>query len=115
MSTWVGFDRAVSMRDAQGRGVTGARGAAPIWAEFMHKATEGEPQREFPVPSDIRFVQVDPATGQPVLPWGPKGMEVALREGQKRALGVFGAAAAPGGDRRPEGAETVGGYVGGGN
>jgi penicillin-binding protein 1A len=111
---WVGFDRAVSMRDTQGRGITGARGAAPIWAEFMRRATEGEPQREFPVPSDIRFVQVNPVTGEPVPPWGPKGMEVALREGQRKFLGVFGAAAGQD-SRREEGRETVGGYVGGGN
>jgi len=70
------------MRDAQGRGITGARGAAPIWAEFMRKATEGEPQRDFPVPPDIRFVQVNPTTGQAPMPWDPKGMEVALREAQ---------------------------------
>jgi penicillin-binding protein 1A len=82
VSVWVGFDRGMSMRDAQGRGITGARGAAPIWAEFMRKATEGEPQREFPVPADIRFVHVSPTTGQVSLPWGPRGMEVALREGQ---------------------------------
>lgn len=82
VSVWVGFDRGLSMRDAQGRGITGARGAAPIWAEFMRKATEGEPQRDFPVPPDIRFVQVNPTTGQAPMPWDPKGMEVALREAQ---------------------------------
>jgi penicillin-binding protein 1A len=85
-SVWVGFDRGTSMRDAQGRGVTGARGAAPIWAEFMRKATEGEPQREFPVPPDIRFVLVGPASGQAPLSWQPRGMEVALREAQARTF-----------------------------
>jgi 1A family penicillin-binding protein len=83
---WVGFDRGVSMRDPQGRGITGARGAAPIWAEFMRKATEGAPRRDFVVPSDIRFVQVNPVSGNPVMPWGPRGMEVALRGGQLSAL-----------------------------
>jgi penicillin-binding protein 1A len=83
---WVGFDRGTSMRDAQGRGITGARGAVPIWAEFMRRATEGAPRREFVVPSGIRFVQVNPVNGHPVMPWGPRGMEVALREGQ---LGAF--------------------------
>lgn len=86
---WVGFDRGMSMRDAQGRGITGARGAAPIWAEFMRKATEGAPRREFVVPSDIRFVQVSPVSGQPVAPWGTRGMEVALRRGQMPALASF--------------------------
>jgi penicillin-binding protein 1A len=83
---WVGFDRGMSMRDAQGRGITGARGAAPIWAEFMRRATEGAPRRDFVVPSGIRFVQVNPVSGHPAMPWGPRGVEVALREGQ---LGAF--------------------------
>ncbi len=83
---WVGFDRGMSMRDAQGRGITGARGAAPIWAEFMRRATEGSPRRDFVVPSDIRFVQVNPLSGHPALPWGPRSMEVALREGQLDAF-----------------------------
>jgi len=87
VSVWVGFDRGMSMRDAQGRGITGARGAAPIWADFMRRATEGAPRRDFVVPSDIRFVQVNPLNGHPAMPWGPRGMEVALREGQ---LGAFG-------------------------
>jgi len=88
-SVWVGFDRGMSMYDPQGRGITGGRGAAPIWAEFMRKATEGEPQREFVVPSDIRFVQVVPTTGQPVLPWGPRGVDVALRSAQVQSLAPF--------------------------
>ena len=87
--TWVGFDRGLSMRDAQGRGITGARGAAPIWAEFMRKATAGEPRRDFVVPADIRFVQVNPASGQPPQPWDVRGMEVALRRGQLSALAPF--------------------------
>jgi penicillin-binding protein 1A len=86
VSVWVGFDRGMSMRDAQGRGITGARGAAPIWAEFMRRATEGAPRRDFVVPADVRFVQVNPVSGHPAMPWGPRGMEVALRQGQ---LGPF--------------------------
>jgi 1A family penicillin-binding protein len=89
VSVWVGFDRALSLRDIQGRGIAGGRGAAPIWAEFMRKATEGEPQRQFPVPSDIRFVQVVPSTGQPVAPWGPRGTDVALRVSQMQSFSAF--------------------------
>ncbi len=84
VSVWVGFDRAFSMRDTKGRGITGARGAAPIWADFMRKATEGEPAREFPVPGNIRFVPVNPVTGLAPALWGGRSMEVALREGQAR-------------------------------
>jgi len=96
VSVWVGFDRGMSMRDPQGRGITGGRGAAPIWADFMRKATEGEPQREFVVPSDIRFVQVVPTTGQPVLPWGPRGVDVALRAAQMQSLSPFSGGRDPG-------------------
>jgi hypothetical protein len=52
----------------------------------MRRATEGAPRRDFVVPSGIRFVQVNPVSGHPAMPWGPRGVEVALREGQ---LGAF--------------------------
>ncbi len=82
-SVWVGYDRGVGMRDTNGRGITGARGAAPIWAEFMKKATDGEPPREFAIPSDIQFQEVSTITGAPSREWAPHSMKVALREGQK--------------------------------
>ncbi|TFG38951.1 MAG: PBP1A family penicillin-binding protein, partial [Syntrophobacterales bacterium] len=109
VSVWAGFDRAVSMRDTHGRGVTGARGAAPIWADFMRKATEGEPHREFPVPGNIRFVAVNPVTGQAPLPWGSRGMEVALREGQAKPSG----APAGGREEAPDGERSAPGAAGG--
>jgi 1A family penicillin-binding protein len=86
-SVWVGFDRGVGMRDKGGRGITGARGAAPIWANFMMKATEGEPPREFTVPSDIVFEKVDPVTGLAAKDWTPNPVKVALREGQRLEAG----------------------------
>jgi penicillin-binding protein 1A len=82
VSVWVGYDRGVGMRDSNGRGITGARGAAPIWAEFMKKATDGEPPREFAIPADIRFHKVDPVTGSAAFDWPPNAVRVALREGQ---------------------------------
>jgi penicillin-binding protein 1A len=84
-SVWVGFDRAVSLRDAQGRGITGGRGAAPLWAEFMRRACEGEPAREFAMPADIQFRSVHPLTGQAAAPGDPRRAEVALRAGQTAA------------------------------
>jgi penicillin-binding protein 1A len=83
VSVWVGFDRGVGMRDANGKGITGARGAAPIWADFMLKVTSGEPPREFSIPSDIQFQEVSTVTGAPAREWTPNSMKVALREGQK--------------------------------
>jgi penicillin-binding protein 1A len=81
-SVWVGFDREAGLRDRNGRGITGGRGAAPIWSEFMKKAFEGEPAREFPVPDDIRMVTVDPVTGKPEPDSEPGAVQVALRPGQ---------------------------------
>jgi len=109
VSVWAGFDRAVSMRDTHGRGVTGARGAAPIWADFMRKATEGGPHREFPVPGNIRFALVNPVTGQTPLSWGPRGMEVALREGQSKPSG----GPAAGREELPDGEPPATGATGG--
>jgi 1A family penicillin-binding protein len=82
-SVWVGYDRGVGLRDARGVGITGGRAAAPIWADFMRKATEGDPPREFMVPADIRFEMVDPTTGMEATNATPHPMKVALREGQE--------------------------------
>ncbi|MGD9011984.1 MAG: PBP1A family penicillin-binding protein [Desulfobacterales bacterium] len=80
---WVGYDRGASMRDVNGVGITGGRGAAPIWADFMIKATSGEPAREFSVPSDIRFAAVDPINGAIAGQWTKNPVKVALRSGQE--------------------------------
>jgi penicillin-binding protein 1A len=82
VSVWVGYDHGVSMRDVNGIGITGGRGAAPIWAEFMIKATNGEPPREFTIPSDIHFETIDPVSGETAMQLRSNGMKVALRSGQ---------------------------------
>ena len=81
-SVWVGYDRGVGMLDANRKGITGARGAAPIWADFMLKATSGEPPRRFTVPGDVRIKEVDPISGRPAIDWTLNPVPVALREGQ---------------------------------
>ncbi len=81
-SVWVGYDRQEGLHDRRGIGITGGRGAAPIWADFMKKAFEGEPSREFTVPANLHFVTVDPVTGLPAAPDAPGAVEVALRPGQ---------------------------------
>jgi len=43
---WVGYDQKRSI----GRGMTGARAALPIWADYMIGATRGRPPEEFPLP-----------------------------------------------------------------
>jgi penicillin-binding protein 1A len=85
VSVWVGYDRGISMRDVNGVGITGGRGAAPIWADFMIKATSGEPPREFTIPSNIRFETVDPISGEIAGQWTRSPVKVALRSGQINA------------------------------
>jgi penicillin-binding protein 1A len=45
--TWVGFDE----KKPIGRGMTGARAALPIWADFMIGATRGQPTEDFVIPA----------------------------------------------------------------
>jgi 1A family penicillin-binding protein len=79
-SVWVGFDRGQGMRDKNGAGVTGGRGAAPIWAQFMKAATQGEPPRAFMAPPDIYFKKVNPDTGSAAGFWTRNPVSVAMRK-----------------------------------
>jgi membrane peptidoglycan carboxypeptidase len=79
-SVWVGFDRETGLKDTYGTGITGGRGAAPIWARFMTRATEGDPPRPFVQPMGIVFQTVDAASGQPVAPGTPGAMRAAVPE-----------------------------------
>jgi penicillin-binding protein 1A len=79
-SVWVGFDRRIGLKDAYRAGITGGRGAAPIWARFMAEATEGEPPRPFIQPTGIVFANCDKATGVRVNDGAPSAMRVALRQ-----------------------------------
>ena len=81
-SVWVGFDRGQGMRNRWGAGITGGRGAAPIWADYMKKATQGEPPRAFAVPGDIYFRKVNPENGSRAGFWTDDPISVALRKGQ---------------------------------
>ncbi len=45
------------------RGATSGITAAPIWRDFMVAALEGQPALDFPLPSDVRLVQVCESTG----------------------------------------------------
>ncbi len=62
-SVWTGFDKKKTLIDLNHVGITGGRGAAPIWADFMIKALKSEPERDFPIPDNIRFEKVDASTG----------------------------------------------------
>jgi penicillin-binding protein 1A len=81
-SVWVGFDRERPLRDQNGAGITGGRGAAPIWARFMKQAMEGEPTRAFATPEDIYLEVVDPQTGRPPDALSREKLTVALTRDQ---------------------------------
>ncbi|MEW6271556.1 MAG: PBP1A family penicillin-binding protein [Thermodesulfobacteriota bacterium] len=58
VGVWVGFDAERTLGS-----YTGGRAAAPIWTEFMERALEGRPVREFAKPDDVTLVRIDAATG----------------------------------------------------
>jgi 1A family penicillin-binding protein len=62
-SVWLGFDKEKTLIDKNGIGITGGRGAAPIWADFMIKALRSEPERDFNIPENIHFETVNVKTG----------------------------------------------------
>jgi len=62
-SVWVGFDDNQPMLDKNGRGLTGTRAAAPVWAHFMQNVLKDKSKVNFPVPDGILRVQVDAQTG----------------------------------------------------
>ena len=57
--SWVGYDQELSL----GKNETGSRAAAPAWIAFMKEAVKKMPARNFPVPDDIVFRPIDPASG----------------------------------------------------
>ncbi len=56
---WVGFDREQTLGD----GMTGSRAALPVWTDFMLRATQGKPARDFPRPTQVVTRTVCPVTG----------------------------------------------------
>ena len=67
---WVGYDRARST------GLTGARGAVPIWTDFMRATAGPRPTAAFPVPEGIVWIDVDPTTGLLASPDCPETRRV---------------------------------------
>ncbi len=88
---WVGFDDNREMRyleNGRRHGMTGSRGAAPMWGMFMLRATEDAPELDFPVPPGIEFVEVDAYSGLPATPATPPTelIRVALLPSQVDAV-----------------------------
>ncbi len=85
-SVWVGFDKPSPLLDSNQKGITGARGAAPIWGDFMGRALQQTPERDFPRPPHVRFARVHPVTGCKVSDnkkQKEKTMSIVLKTGQK--------------------------------
>ena len=83
-SVWVGYDKSRRLIAKKRVGITGGRGAAPIWADFMMETLKSDPDRDFPIPDHIRFETVDTQTGCPksVSQPGIELMSVALKSDQ---------------------------------
>ncbi len=57
---WIGYDD----RHELGKNGTGGLVAAPVWSTFMSEATEGLPVEEFPRPTGVVEVAIDPRSGK---------------------------------------------------
>lgn len=57
---WVGYDDHRPL----GKGESGSKSALPIWVDFMQSATAGRPAVDFPEPSGIEHVAIDPKSGR---------------------------------------------------
>jgi penicillin-binding protein 1B len=60
---WVGFDDWDTLR------LSGARGALPIWVEFMRTVVDVIPSGPFPVPPSVVFRDIDATTGKLATPF----------------------------------------------
>ena len=92
-SVWIGFDERRGKRkliDRRTRAqITGGSGAAPIWAAYMKRIVEGEPDVDFFVSDGVRLHTVDPKTGIPIDRFYRRDglrhrpMQIALPKGEK--------------------------------
>lgn len=60
VGVWVGMDDASTLGPRE----TGAKSALPVWIDFMQAALEGQPQKYFDIPDDVRQVHIHPKTGE---------------------------------------------------
>ena len=79
-SVWVGYDDNKSMFRLNGKGITGAHAAAPIWSLIMQEALGKSDQRDFPIPLEIRFENANSSDGIYETKVSPKTIQVALNK-----------------------------------
>ena len=72
---WVGLDGNSRL------GMTGARAALPIWTDFVKSSTSPDPDRRFPVPDDVVWRDVDPASGEVATDYCPQLRRVPFLAG----------------------------------
>ena len=72
---WVGLD------ENQPLGLSGAQAALPIWTSFMTRALAGHGDRQFEVPNNITFVDIDRDTGLLATPYCPRVIHESFLSG----------------------------------
>ena len=80
-SVWVGFDNNNSLIGPNGKGLTGAHAAAPIWGMYMKKIHKNTKKKEFKLPEDVRYEQVNYHNGFFAPTKSKDTMRVALHSG----------------------------------
>ena len=80
-SVWVGFDDNSPLIGPNGRGLTGAHAAAPIWGRYMKKIHKNIKKKEFELPDDVRYEQVNYHNGFFSPKKSKDTMRVALQSG----------------------------------
>ena len=89
-SVWTGFDRQKNLKAKGHLGITGGRGAAPIWADFMKQAVAAQPPRDFPIPDGIHFEDADIKTGCAAkLSDAGETMSIPLKQNQNLCRELF--------------------------
>ena len=77
---WVGYDDNESMLRPNGKGVTGAHAAAPIWSLIMTEALDKGDKRDFTIPREIRFEYANNSDGFYEPKNTPNTIQVALKK-----------------------------------
>ncbi len=74
---WIGNDDATPL----GEKMTGSAVAIPVWTEFMKRALQEKPVKDFPSPSGIVFKKIDVETGLLASPQSRNTLWFAFLEG----------------------------------
>ena len=76
---WVGFDEPRFLGPQE----TGSRAAAPVWVDFMLKATADHERRDFEKPDTIVTRKIDPETGLLASKWTKNPIIEYFKEGSE--------------------------------